>query len=165
MSDFFKKIKNINGIGFLAIGLIAGIILIIIGTNSGKSKADSNDTANNNSSDNDNEIEIDDEYIDKLEAQVASLVSSIDGVSNVKVMISAESGSEHVYAANGKTDESSGQYVITDNGAITLKIVSPIVRGVAVVCDGGNSAVIQEKIIGMLSALFDVPSNHIYVSG
>jgi len=59
-----------------------------------------------------------------------------------------ESGSEYVY-----------------QGGNRVRIVTPTIRGVAVICTGGDNPLIQQKIINMLSALFNLPTNRIFVSG
>ena len=61
------------------------------------------------------------------------------------------------------------EYVITDvdgNGTpIKVKLVFPKLRGIAVVCRGGGNPINQEKIVSLLSALFDLSSNRVYVTG
>lgn len=82
-----------------------------------------------------------------LEAELAELIDAMEGVDNVRVRVSLESGNEYVF----------------ENGKNTL-VLSGRVRGVAVVCGGGDNAVYREKIISLLCALLDLPMRSVSVS-
>ena len=82
-----------------------------------------------------------------LEGELAELIDAMEGVDNVRVRVSLESGNEYVY----------------ENGKNTL-VLSGRVRGVGVVCDGGDNAVKREKIISLLCALLDLPMRAVSVS-
>ena len=149
------KLKNIKGIGLIIIGIIAGIVLIIIGN------IDFTPTV---------EIVAKPEvnYIDQLEEKITQLLESIDGVTSVNVMLTLESGSEYIYAQdrNGEVRD----YVIISEAdksesPILVKEVNPQIRGIAVVCRGGNNSAVQSQIINLLSTLFNLPSNRIFVTG
>lgn len=120
------------------------------------------------------------EYAEMLEKKLADLISSIEGAGTTKVMLTLESSSEAVYAQNDKTDMESddensekiskeNDYVLikTDSSkeeALLLKIIQPEVKGVAVVCEGGDSIYVQQKIIETISAVFDINSSKIKVT-
>lgn len=120
------------------------------------------------------------EYADMLEKKLTEIISSIDGAGTTKVMLTLESSSEAVYAQNDKTeleseDENSAKssnendYVLikTDSSkeeALLLKIIQPEVKGVAVVCEGGDSIYVQQKIIEIVSAVFDISTSKIKVT-
>ena len=82
-----------------------------------------------------------------LEQELAELIGDIEGIGAVRVSVSLESGNEYVY----------------ENGKNTL-VYSYRVRGVAVVCDGGNDAVKREKIIQLLCSLLDLPMKSVSVT-
>ena len=82
-----------------------------------------------------------------LEKELSELIGAMDGIEYVKVSLSLESGSQYVW----------------ENGKNTL-ILAGRVRGVAVVCTGGNDPVIQERVIGLVCALFDLPLRAVSVS-
>ena len=69
--------------------------------------------------------------------------------------------------ANGNSDVEN-KYVIIDNdkgeGGMQLKIISPKIRGVAVLCKGGDNPIVKEQIITAISALFDISTNKISVA-
>lgn len=120
------------------------------------------------------------EYAEMLENKLTDLISSIEGAGKTKVMLTLVSSSEAVYAQNDKTDMESGDeerekiskendYVLikTDSSkeeALLLKIIQPEVKGVAVVCEGGDSIYVQQKIIETISAVFDINSSKIKVT-
>jgi hypothetical protein len=65
---------------------------------------------------------------------------------------------------NGKVFFASTKTVyVFENGKNTL-VLSGRVRGVAVVCGGGDNAVYREKIISLLCALLDLPMRSVSVS-
>ncbi len=108
---FLKKSKSLS---IIATALILGILLMLIGGSGGTSFA-GNDT-------------------DSLEKQVEELCARISGVSDVHVMINAD----------------------TDTGTV---------RGVALVCSGGEMPEIKLKLTNLLCALFEIPSSAIGVVG
>lgn len=114
------------------------------------------------------------EYVSTLNDELTSVISSIDGVGDCKVMITLKNTKENVYAENGETSSSessnseNNEYVIynSENGdsPLLLKEEMPQVAGVAVVCSGGDSEAVRERIIDCVCALFDISSSHVSVS-
>ena len=94
-------------------------------------------------------------------------MSGLEGVSDISVMVTFESGSEYVFAQDQNGEQKS--YVVIDDGGddktVLLKEIYPRVRGIAVVCKGGSNAAVQERIIRLLCSLFDLPSNRVFVGG
>lgn len=162
LSGIFKGKKTVF---LLLIGVIAGIILIFIGNGE-------KDAEKSTSPDLSGQIEVTNEYIKNLELRVSQILSKMDGISDVSVIITADSCAETVYAQNGRYDGGSlteKEYVIVDRGdsdePIVVKLIYPKIRGVAVVCYGGSNPINQEKISKLLSSLFDIAQNQVYVSG
>ena len=166
MSEFFDRIKNTKGSLFLLVGLIAGLILIVMGNGGfGEDKSEITEPVP------DVQAEAVD-YISELERRVGDLLSRMDGISEVSVIIMPDTTAETVYAQNGSYDGgvlTEKEYVITDvdgdGKPIKVKIIFPKLRGVAVVCRGGANPINQEKIMSLLTSLFDLPSNRVYVAG
>lgn len=114
------------------------------------------------------------EYVSTLNDELTSVISSIDGVGDCKVMITLKNTKENVYAENSETSSSessnseNNEYVIynSENGdsPLLLKEEMPQVAGVAVVCSGGDSEAVRERIIDCVCALFDISSSHVSVS-
>ena len=111
----------------------------------------------------------------ELALDVEGFIEKIEGAGDAKVILTFESFEETVYAVDkdenftpeGKTDYA-GEYVIIDSGdsesGLKLKILSPKIRGVAVICKGGDDPIVKEQIIMAISALFDISTNKISVA-
>lgn len=114
------------------------------------------------------------EYTAALEKRLEETVSSLYGAGRARVMVTLECDYETVYARDGSysKDEASSdeknEYIIIDSSqqedGLVLKTVTPRVRGVAVLCEGGNDPYVCEQVSQMLSALLDLGSNRISVS-
>lgn len=120
-----------------------------------------------------------DDYAEMIEEKLTKLVSSIDGAGEAVVMVTVETGEENVYAKEVKSDEESNEnrssskyeyeYIVIKSGSssengMLLKVIEPNIRGVAIVCDGGENAAVRENIINAVSAVLDIKTNKISVS-
>lgn len=162
----------------LAIGFAGMAFLLLSELWSGKDK--SADTENAKSVQTADSVN----YSEDLERRLTDIISSINGAGKTKVMVTLENGLESVYAdretiRNGKTAagsadrnesyESDREYIIiqTDEGGeggLVIKVIQPRVRGVAIVCQGGDSAVVRQQIAETVSAVLDISSARIYIS-
>lgn len=114
------------------------------------------------------------EYVSTLNDELTSVISSIEGVGECNVMITLKNTKESVYAENSETSDSdssnsqNNEYVIynSENGdsPLLLKEEMPQVAGVAVVCSGGDSEAVREKIIDCVCALFNISSSRVSVA-
>lgn len=177
MNEKFKKvIKNPKS---LVIFGIFGIVLVLISSvfpSSGSKKE-----SNSNSLNEDYTVN---EYRDTLEKDVKSIVESITGVKNPTVVITLESGVRYCYASADETDTSSSMGEKNDQSSeskkqsyITVKSsdggeqplivtqIMPEVRGVAIICAGGNDAELSEKIKNAVTAALNITSKRVYISG
>lgn len=128
------------------------------------------------------------EYGAELEKKIRAIVSSITGEKNPTVVVTLETGIQYLYAGDettktaSSTENTSGtirdeaqreqqaDHVIlkaSDGGerAVIVTEYMPAVRGVAVVCSGGNSEPIRREIIGAVTAALDIGERKIYVTG
>lgn len=113
-------------------------------------------------------------YEQDVENRLCTLISQIDGAGSVKVMVTLESTNESVYAKKEKGTANEGgttydnDYIIvkSDNGedGILIKVTRPEIRGVAVVCTGGNSAVVRQNITDTVSAVLGISSARVNVT-
>ncbi|MBQ7874846.1 MAG: hypothetical protein IJ306_06805 [Oscillospiraceae bacterium] len=111
---------------------------------------------------------------DELEKKLAGILSKISGAGETSVMLTFASSKEYFYAENFSEDRddtensTESEIVIIDgeNGEkpIVLKTAEAEIRGVLVICEGGENAVVREKIIEALCALLDIPSNRVSVA-
>ncbi|MBO5321277.1 MAG: hypothetical protein J6B22_01555 [Clostridia bacterium] len=124
------------------------------------------------------------EYKLELEEDVKKVVRQITGSKNVSVVITLESGIRYDYAdikeetlveREEKENKSSDSelkegYIIVKsaNGgeeALLITAQMPKVRGVAIVCDGGDSEIIYNKIQNAVTAALDITSKRVYICG
>ena len=174
--DFSKYIEKFTGKGkiyyYFFIGLF-GVILIISGNSSEIKKEKSID----------NTVFLQ-EYKYKLEKELTDFLGTVEGVGEVKVVISLESGQENIYAqkeksvnnvkkeygaddyANNSTYEN--EYIIMKNTGeeqpLIEKTVQPQVRGVAVSCTGADDVSVVLAVTNTVSVVLDVPSHKICVT-
>ena len=165
---FFKNPKN-----FIIIGAI-GILLIFLST-FGDSKAKKNDVSESFS------VE---EYKANLEADIKRLVKGITGSRKVTVVITLESGINYSYAEaaensseeksdenkNEQKSETKQEYITVKNAdgseqAILISKQMPEIRGVAIVCEGGDNAVLNEKIQNAVTSALNITSKRVYIAG
>ncbi len=124
------------------------------------------------------------EYKISLQEDIGRLVKSISGDSGSTVVITLESGVRYTYADTNEEDASSStgknveesssssakSYITvknSDGGEQPLVITEsmPEVRGVAIVCVGGDNAEINEKITDAVTAALNISSKKVNVSG
>lgn len=172
LKDIFKSdFKDGKKRLFIAVSA-AAVIMIIAFTGGGGSLSDKN-VSSKNDGEADKKTEI--EYIeDALAKKIEALVSEIDGAGNVSVSVSLVSTGTVHYAQdiNEKKENDSilkdSEYIYTEGTAgepdgLIVKIDAPVIGGVAVVCDGGESAVVRSEIKSLITSLYDIGSDRVYV--
>ena len=127
------------------------------------------------------------EYAAQLEGKLKTMVSGISGVGKADVMVTFAGSAEYVYEQGQKTTTASTsqtqegnvrqstennnqeQQPVVINGesggqqALVKTELAPQVKGVVVVCDGGDVPRVQEDIVSAVSTVLDIPANHICV--
>ncbi len=118
------------------------------------------------------------EYCDYLEKNVTEIIESIDGAGKTKVMITLSETTEYVYATNNKSTQKNSSnnydsineddYVVIekDNNdtGLLIKTVEPKIRGVAIVCEGGNNTKVQNQIYSAVSSVLNISMSRISIS-
>lgn len=166
LEGLFQRIKNDKKLSLMMLFAVVGIILIVI--SSLPEKPDPEIV---------NEVKQafdETEYTSSLEDKLEEMISLINGAGETRVIVTLECDYETVYAKDGslsKNDSSmdeDSEYIIIDSeetqSGLLLKTVTPKIRGVAVVCAGGDSQYVQTAVIEMLSAVLDIGTNHISVA-
>ena len=117
-----------------------------------------------------------DTYIsNSLEKDTEKLISEIRGAGKVSVMLTYDCSEETVWAKDcdekiedGGKSNSESKHIIIDSAdgetGLAVKVLYPQVRGVAVVCTGGDDPVVKSEIKALLSALFDIGTNRISIA-
>ena len=172
-----KSKKIIICIGILGIALI--FISELFKTNNAKKvTASTSSTASSSTY----------EYVAQLENNLKELISSIKGAGNTRVMVTLENSEETVYATEEKKnkeateDKSDGQlskkresddcekkYITVRDAdgterALSVTQIQPTVKGVVVVCDGGDIPEVQQKITDAIKTALNITSKRVYVT-
>lgn len=110
----------------------------------------------------------------EIEERLTLLLKSVEGAGRVRVMVTVDSLYEKTVAINtesesGENEESyKSEYVLIeqsgDSDGLVLKITSPVIRGVGITCDGGESASVKQELIRLTSAALGIPVNRIWVT-
>ncbi|MPM71247.1 hypothetical protein SDC9_118210 [bioreactor metagenome] len=115
------------------------------------------------------------EFTSRVEQKLGSMISGIKGAGRVSVMVTIDTGTRKIYAAqtntksSGVQNESSEEFVWSQDksGAKTPVLIAeqtPSVRGVAVVCEGAINSEVRKKVIELVSCALDLPTNKICVT-
>ncbi len=106
-------------------------------------------------------------YEQRLESELEEIISKIQGVSDVTVMLTLEGSDRKVYVADVSDSDSkteSKTVIIGSKEALLQSTEYPRVMGVLVVCGGGNSASVKEKVVNAVSTVLDIPAGKVYVT-
>lgn len=127
------------------------------------------------------------DYKTQTEQSLTNLINGIEGVGNASVLVTIEKSSEQIYATEEKTSTQTQQdkntssttknqsnnsnetkYLVIKNSdgtqqPIAVTEVQPIVKGVVVVCNGGDDPLIQQKIIQAVTTALDITSTRVCV--
>lgn len=117
-------------------------------------------------------------YCEYLEDKVKEIVEAIEGAGEARVMITLSETTEYIYATNDKDTRKNSEntddltfendYVIIENNSndtgLLIKTIEPKVRGVAVVCEGGNDSTVQRQIYSAVSAVLNISTSRISIS-
>lgn len=167
LNEMVIKIKSDKKLMLIILAAAIGIILIVISSLS-ESVIETDSTAENMKGFNEYE------YADKLEKKLESMISLIKGAGESHVIVTLECDYETVYARDGriskddKSTDEDNEYIIIDTqdseNGLALKTVTPKIRGVAVVCYGGDNSYVITAVTEMVSAVLDIGTNHISVA-
>lgn len=130
--------------------------------------------ANNKNYEHQTEILIDYSREQELERKLEKAISQIDGAGKTSVMLTFGSSPKYYYAVettkNIENDlmESEEKYVVIENNnkeePIVIKVEEACIRGAVVICEGGNSAIIKEKITETVCAVLGIKVNQVSVA-
>ena len=126
------------------------------------------------------------EYITQTEQRLKTLVESIEGAGQCQVMVTLENGVEYVYATEERrnTDreenvsgddsrltqrddnQSSAILVESDSGREGLLVteVQPTVRGVVVVCEGGDDAAVRQRVMDAVTVALNISQKRVCIT-
>jgi stage III sporulation protein AG len=128
--DFFKNKKMI----VLCAVLIFGISFLVLTPDFDKKETTESETMQLS------------QYKENLEAELADICSSVEGVGKCRVIVTFSRGAENTY-----------------KGSALIESKPPKVMGVSIICRGADSSEVRSKLIEMMTSLFDVGSNRVSV--
>jgi stage III sporulation protein AG len=113
-------------------------------------------------------------YCRNLEEKLQQMLSEMEGVGTCDVMITLRSTSSYQYAqdenrsdSDDKTEQKQ-EHVLIGNGdtehALVESVESPEIKGVVVVCDGGENNVVKEQVYQVVAAALQIKNSQIYVA-
>ena len=124
------------------------------------------------------------EYREQLENDIKKIVKEITGSRRVQVIVTLESGIRYKYAdisEGSSADKTESDAISTTSehkeGYITVKTADggeeallvtrqmPEVRGVAIVCAGGDDAYLAEKIENTVTAALNITKHRVHIAG
>lgn len=126
------------------------------------------------------------EFVQKLEQRLTEVVGNIDGAGQNRVMVTLENGVQYVYATEQKTgsnrvedtgdssnrlsqqDDSEESVIVVDaedgRKGLLVTELEPIVKGVVVVCEGGDQEDVQQRVSQAVTTALNITSKRVYVT-
>ncbi len=170
IDKLFEKIKSDKKLIIIIIVGIFGTVLLMF---SGQEKISDSETKNVANTENNEKLATIDEVEQKLESKLEQLISSMSGVGEVNVVVTVASSDEYIFAENirQETDSDSSStdrtVIISENkegdGVVEKSIKNPDVLGVAVVCQGADSLIVKSEIVNLVTSLFGIGIDRVYV--
>lgn len=113
----------------------------------------------------------------QVEQELKEMLEQIQGVGSCEVMVSVEGTTEYVYAENisrstdenadRKSDRLDENVVLIDAGgekqALVRKVIKPQISGVMIVCEGGGSIQVNERVLKAVSTALNISSSRVCV--
>lgn len=156
MKKIIEILKSGKGIIPLVVLFLAGVFLVFFSDQTDNSQVPVDYSVNEAFDFN--------EYEKALEAKISEQVNKISGVSQCEAAVILERSYVYEYV---RLDN--GDVLVCENDGYEIPVVeclvAPEIKGISVICSGGNDPQIKKQITDMLIALLDVPSNKIWVGG
>lgn len=111
------------------------------------------------------------QYSEMLEARIEELCNRVDGVSGAYAVVTLKGGYQAIYAIDSQSGNTSSknQTVVIGSGSGERAILEgysyPEIAGIGIVCRGGDSYDVKNKIVSLVSSAFDISANKIFVVG
>lgn len=88
-------------------------------------------------------------YSTEIQNDLQSVISSISGAGETKVLLTMENSVEYVYL---------------DDSTTKTKEIEPVIRGVLVVCEGGDNPVVVERIAEAVTKALDISAAKVCIT-
>lgn len=162
--SLLEKIKNNKKIQILLLGFVVIVILLVYityfvqGTNEEKTETTTNLYSTST-----------EEYINALEKKLEKVLANIEGAGKVDVAITVSSGFvyEYAYEETSKdtlsSSNASSNLILVDDEPIIISQTYPVIAGVLVVAEGGESLKVKLDILSSIQTLLDVANDDITI--
>ena len=88
-------------------------------------------------------------YAARTEERLLEIVSQISGVGEVKIFLTMDNSGENVYLKN------------TDTKTVSIE---PKVRGVVIVCDGGDDPMVVSRVLDAVTKALNISSDKVCIT-
>lgn len=88
-------------------------------------------------------------YSTEIESDLQSVISKIEGAGETHVLLTMENSVEYVYL---------------DDSTTKTKEIEPLIRGVLVVCEGGDDPVVVERITEAVTKALDISTAKVCIT-
>ena len=127
-----------------------------------------------------------DAFVAQTERRLTELIGTIDGAGACRVMVTLENGVEYVYATEERRNsdreedisgddprltqrddnETAAILIDTETGREGLLVteIQPTVRGVVVVCEGGNDETVRRRISEAVAVALNISSKRVCIT-
>ena len=85
----------------------------------------------------------------KIENDLQTVISKIEGAGKTEVLLTMENSVEYVYL---------------DNSTTKTKEIEPLIRGVLVVCEGGDDPVVVERVTDAVTKALDISTAKVCIT-
>lgn len=126
------------------------------------------------------------EFTAQLEGRLTDVVQNIEGAGQSRVMVTLENGVQYVYATQQKAnsnrvedtgdtssrlsqqDDTEESVIVVDAAdgreGLLVTQLEPVVKGVVVVCEGGDKEEVQQRVTEAVMTALNITSKRVYVT-
>lgn len=174
---YYEKILASKSKYIIVIGFIGIFLITISAFSTKKTKPEPKEVSSTSFTTTNSE-----EYVNKLENKINSIISQIQGVGNSKVIITLEKGVENIYANSekkatnlnenlsgkmSKRDDIQKDVVIIDGTqgkqALIVTQKEPTIRGVIIICEGADNPKTVADVVNSVSKCLNIGTNRLSV--
>ncbi len=162
-TDFKTWSKQFSKYRYGILILVIGMLLILIPTSNSKEKANTDITDNK-------------EYfsVEAMEEKLEEILSQIEGAGRIDVMLTVESGMQHIFAQDGRVERDSNmlheerETVVISSGSgtqetVLVQQIYPRFQGALVVSEGGGDPSVRLNLTKAVAALTGLGADKISV--
>ena len=150
---------------FVLVVILAGVVLLLLPSFGGEKRG-------GGAVESSQESGSDPFQVEELERKLEQALAQIDGVGEVRVVLTLQSGPRRILAQDSQSTVDEGRTEVTNvvisagsgvEGTVTLQQLSPRFQGALVVCSGGGEPTVQLRLVEAVSALTGLGADKISV--